>query len=352
VYRRSSLLLLLLSLFSGVALADVAQTGAKVPTGDVEITNSRSSGMQEFHLKGVLVSRSGGLALINGKMSRVGDRLANAEIVAITEGAIRISAGSRERTVYVGATFAAESAAPSSSAGSRRIKRQRPALLASPPDTRHSGRPGVEQHAVVRGETLSGISKRFALDGVTLNQMVVALFRENPKAFDGNINRLREGASLRIPARDDLLLDGPDAAAAEVARQTDEWRMRHQRPTRLAEVGTPRQYGPVSAGETLSGIAERTLPEGVTTDQMMIAVYESNRAAFGDNINILYEGAVLQLPIDGAMLQRPEIAAAEVLRQTNAWRSADRRQARPTEQYANTTASSLDWLRSGSGPSP
>jgi pilus assembly protein FimV len=57
-----------------------------------------------------------------------------------------------------------------------------------------------------------------------INRMMMALYRANPEAFAGNINQLRSGAILRIPA--DAEFDAIDTgeANAEVRRQYSEWR--------------------------------------------------------------------------------------------------------------------------------
>ncbi len=59
------------------------------------------------------------------------------------------------------------------------------------------------------GDTLWGIARRSRADGVSVQQMLEALHRENPEAFaGGDINRLRAGAVLRIPGE---LSSGPSA---------------------------------------------------------------------------------------------------------------------------------------------
>ncbi len=53
----------------------------------------------------------------------------------------------------------------------------------------------------------------------------------------------------------------------------------------------------VKRGDTLGKIARENLPEGVSLDQMMIALQRSNPGAFiNDNINLLKSGVVLNLP--------------------------------------------------------
>ncbi len=75
-------------------------------------------------------------------------------------------------------------------------------------------------YRVQRGDTLRGIANRHRPEGVTLEQMLIALLRENPAAFDdGNINRLRAGAILSIPDRNSALVLDPAQARREVVAQ-------------------------------------------------------------------------------------------------------------------------------------
>lgn len=66
-----------------------------------------------------------------------------------------------------------------------------------------------------------------------------------------------------------------------------------------------RTYGPVRAGETLSGIAERVRPEGVTLDQTIVGIYRANPDAFSPDENWLKRGATLAIP------DRAELAAID-----------------------------------------
>ncbi len=64
--------------------------------------------------------------------------------------------------------------------------------------------PAEEQagRTVKRGDTLSKIAGETKPEGVSLDQMLVALFRNNQDAFDGsNMNRLRVGRILNIPGQ-------------------------------------------------------------------------------------------------------------------------------------------------------
>jgi pilus assembly protein FimV len=79
-------------------------------------------------------------------------------------------------------------------------------------------------------------------------------------------------------------------------------------------------YGPVRRAETLWAIADRMRPEGVSINQMMVAVYRANPHAFGANMNVLLAGATLQLPTNADLEQlSARVANEEVKRQTDEW---------------------------------
>lgn len=56
-----------------------------------------------------------------------------------------------------------------------------------------------------------------------VNQTMIALFRANPQAFDGNINLLRAGSVLRVPEQAEIEAISTSEASAEVSRQQQEW---------------------------------------------------------------------------------------------------------------------------------
>jgi FimV-like protein len=67
---------------------------------------------------------------------------------------------------------------------------------------------------VAKGDTLFRIATRTKYPGVTLNQMVLSLYRGNPDAFfDGNINQLIVGRVLKVPPSEAVTaVDGAQAS--------------------------------------------------------------------------------------------------------------------------------------------
>ena len=353
---------LILVLFWAVICASVsaAQTGALAdPMRPYSQTNSGVDSLPSYRVSGTFISASGRVAIFNGKPAREGDRVDGAEILSIGANAVRIRTGSRELTVYLGSGGVRGRSSDSTMQISRgpaartiEIPRRRtdrmleigrePGSTPAPPEPTLAATPAPSQAPTVsrsdthgrhgpvkRGETLSGIARHYLTDGVTMNQMMSALFQANPQAFSGNINVLHEGAVLRIPDGKELSNRPPETATAEVSRQQIDWRRGKQQHARLTEVQGDERYGPVRRGETLSDIAQRYLSHGVTMNQMTIALFKANPQAFSDNINVLYEGAILRIPNGDELRRRsPETATAEVLRQTDVWRIGSGQQVR------------------------
>ncbi|MDR1062941.1 MAG: hypothetical protein LBL48_03260 [Azoarcus sp.] len=107
-------------------------------------------------------------------------------------------------------------------------------------------------YAVKYGDTLGRIARSRMPDDVTLDQMVMALYRVNASAFtDNNINRLKTGAILKMPSADDVRNINTIEARREVRVQTRDfnaWRERlaegvASQPPRTTEEDSGRTRG-------------------------------------------------------------------------------------------------------------
>ncbi|MGB5258935.1 MAG: FimV/HubP family polar landmark protein [Gammaproteobacteria bacterium] len=87
-----------------------------------------------------------------------------------------------------------------------------------------------------RSETLWSIAKRLRPDeGISIEQVMLALQRANPQAFEGNnINRLRAGVTMTVPSRDEMVSMSAREATAESRRQYAEWNAERDRTTSAA----------------------------------------------------------------------------------------------------------------------
>jgi len=260
----------------------------------------------EFQLKGVLISPSSRSALVNGEVVREGERVSGIEILAIEEAVVRVLSGTEEYAVPVGS---GAWLLPSVERPVRSVQAERSS--AAPVRTVRSG------------DTLSAIAEDYAGDGASLYQVMVALFKANPQAFDGNINQLHAGAELHIPETLEIQRHKSEVALAEVLHQTETWKAEQVRPVRVTrsparteavpvaveETLEAIEYGPVRFGETLSEIAVRVSGESVSMNQMMTALFQANPHAFGDSIDLLHEGAVLRVPGVNELDQTATLAA-------------------------------------------
>ncbi len=93
-------------------------------------------------------------------------------------------------------------------------------------------------------------------------------------------------------------------------------------------------YGPVQKGDTLRKIAGEVKPEGVSMEQMLVALYRENQSAFsGNNMNRLKAGQILKVPkADEAKRIETRDANKEVRTQVADWKTY-------REQLAGSVAS-------------
>ncbi len=107
---------------------------------------------------------------------------------------------------------------------------------------RPEGKAGDKTYRVKEGDTLADIANRNRDNTVSLDQMLIALYRANPDAFIGdNINRLRAGRVLSLP----------DAATAGAVNKSE------ARTTVVAQAQDFNAYRNKLAGQVASGPARK-----------------------------------------------------------------------------------------------
>jgi pilus assembly protein FimV len=100
------------------------------------------------------------------------------------------------------------------------IKPAAPAAVVKPAKPEVRQPTSVGTYDVKRGDTLRKIAEQNKIDGVSVDQMLIALYRNNHDAFiANNINRLRSGVILNIPDRDEALGTGEADARRLVTAQ-------------------------------------------------------------------------------------------------------------------------------------
>jgi len=138
--------------------------------------------------------------------------------------------------------------------------RSQPAAVAAP--TAGAPRAEGDSYTVKRGDTLSKIAKDYKPETVTLDQMLVALFKSNQGAFDGaNMNRLRSGAIITIPNAVDTSAAQPAEATKIVRMQATDWRAYRDRVAGAAPMADE------SAGRAVGGKIGTAVEEKVPAAQ-------------------------------------------------------------------------------------
>ena len=104
-----------------------------------------------------------------------------------------------------------------------------------------------EYGPVGKGETLGKIAASLKPQGVSLEQMLVGLYRSNPDAFiRNNMNLVKSGKILRVPDAQELSAIAPGDAANEVRTQVADWRAYSGRVA--DKVGTAPEGGSTARG--------------------------------------------------------------------------------------------------------
>lgn len=129
----------------------------------------------------------------------------------------------------------------------------------------------AEQVKVRRGDTLFGIASRTQAAGVSLDQMLVALFRGNPDAFVGdNMNRLKSGAVLTVPSAESANKTTPAEARNIIVAQSADFAAYRQR---LAGSTTAAAEQPArqAKGKVQASVEDRRQTAAPTPDKLKLS---------------------------------------------------------------------------------
>ena len=129
-------------------------------------------------------------------------------------------------------------------------------------------------YSVRGGDSLSGIAQRQYPAGQT-DQAMIAIYRNNPQAFDGNINVLRAGSILRLPDQAAVAALDAGEAAGEVRRQVAAWSGSSRAAGSGESADARLRLVPPGGGGTGGNAAESQLRDRVT--QLESELAESRR---------------------------------------------------------------------------
>jgi pilus assembly protein FimV len=136
-----------------------------------------------------------------------------------------------------------------------------------------------EYGPVKPGETLGRIARTVKPEGVTLEQTLVALHRQNPDAFiKKNMNLVKSGKILRVPEANEIASVTQRQAVQEVRLQVADWNAYRGRAA--DRVATASEGGSVTSGRIGTSVAE---PAPESRDTVRLSRGEGKGKGKGSN---------------------------------------------------------------------
>ncbi|MEY2684373.1 MAG: hypothetical protein RJA09_1517, partial [Pseudomonadota bacterium] len=150
-------------------------------------------------------------------------------------------------------------AAPAAAAGTSGPARTTPATnrAAAPAPARV---PASDKQVQVRpGDTAGRIAQVYKPEGVSLDQMLLAMLRNNPSAFVGNnINRMKAGVVLDMPTESAAAEVAPPEASRQIAAQARDFNEFRRRLAGMAPAGDSAATGRASSGKVQAEVQDKT----------------------------------------------------------------------------------------------
>ena len=189
----------------------------------------------------------------------------------VDPGKTIVQAASPTAVTRTAPSTASSSSATSSTGGGS-------ANLASPaPATARAPSSADGQYAVQSGDTAISIARANKPDNVSLEQMLAVLYRDNPQAFSGNINRLMAGATIKLPdAAAAQSVDGAEARRI-VAQSANFGRYRQRIAQNAAEAPVART-GQQASGRLSTQVQDNSAAASDARDRLQLSRPDATRA--------------------------------------------------------------------------
>ncbi|MGE5650592.1 MAG: FimV/HubP family polar landmark protein [Bacillota bacterium] len=156
---------------------------------------------------------------------------------------------------------------------------KQPAVKAAKPAPRESREAGSSEYQVKDGDTLAKIASQYKTGGVSLDQMLVALYQANPDAFVGNnMNRLKAGQILTVPSAGEAQGIGKSEAHGIVVAQSADFHNYRSKLAGQVATAAPQKSGETrqsASGKITAKVEEKPTPASESKDKLKL----SNSAA-------------------------------------------------------------------------
>lgn len=130
---------------------------------------------------------------------------------------------------------------------------------------------------VKKGDTLRKIAGETVHEGVSLEQMLVGLYRANKEAFDGgNMNRLKAGKILAVPDKESVAAVSEGEARKIVFAQSSDWNAYRRKLAGAVAQEAPKDDGATqaAAGRVTAKVDDKGAPAAAPKDQVKVAKTE------------------------------------------------------------------------------
>jgi pilus assembly protein FimV len=155
---------------------------------------------------------------------------------------------------------------------------------------------GASEYRVKPGDSLGRIAAQLKPVDVSLDMMLVALYRANPDAFIGNnMNRLKSGRILSVPAADSVhALNDGEAHGVVVAHAADFNAYRNKLAGQVgnAEPAKTPQAGQSAGGKITAKVEERPTAANESQDQLRLSKAPAAGPAAGKGATMSTEDSI------------------------------------------------------------
>ena len=130
----------------------------------------------------------------------------------------------------------------------------------------------ASEYRVQPGDSLSKVAGRTQVSGISLDQMLVGLFRNNPDAFiDGNMNRLKAGSTLQVPGSEALAAVSAGEARQIIQAQSADFSAYRQRLASAAPTLQSSESERQSKGQVQAAVEDRKPAAAPTPDKLTLS---------------------------------------------------------------------------------
>ncbi len=131
---------------------------------------------------------------------------------------------------------------------------------------------GASEYTVKPGDSLSRIAGKVQPEGVSLDQMLVGLYRSNPDAFiDNNMNLLKSGSVLQVPGGDQLSSLSPGEARQVIQAQSADFNAYRQRMAGAAPTLKSDESERQSKGKVQAAVEDKKPSGAPAPDKLMLS---------------------------------------------------------------------------------